>query len=393
MEVNLHQEFISTLSAYYGMWHKVTSKFGTHSFGEISDELCVSASQFSKLIAGTATEGMYIRSIRNLQQLKHYHELELENQKIKLLLDHSDQMIASNKRSPLFIILPIVALTLGCIIIFFIFNNFLSQNTSSAQNEASSLFKHPLSIFFDQNFNSDFVSPYLYENEIHEYCPCNAYEGTWRLESDYKIPLPVKKSGVYYVAKSSDIRLKCLRTAPKAEKGKLLIGFENMVHEIWVDRNKNAFDKEYFDASTKEFTKGFIDLKFAENERFSKVAVIHSFFFDQIRICNDSIYRKGEPCGRYVEITNQELANEYELDFKNLLKNIIGNMTFTDCDAAFNPYCNPNDLIENESVISFDCRYTIKTENLGIGGAYPYTKGFRLIKQNYSDRVLCSCPK
>ena len=391
MESNLHQEFIATLVNYYGGWHKVTSKFGNHSFGEISDELCVSASQFSKLISGTATEGMYIRSIRNVQQLKHYHELEATNQKLHTQIIESSHHTIKQKSPYSALIKNIICGILGILLGILVYSTIYTNSKPIESNEDVTLIKHPLASFFDQKYNSDFVSPYLYENEVQAYCPCNAYEGTWHLENEYKIPLPVKKSGVYYVAKSSDMRLKCLRTASKEDKGKLLIGFENMIHEIWVDRNKNAFSTEYFDTNTKQFKKEFIDLKFEESDRFSKVADIHSFFFDQVRITADSIYRQGEPCGRYVNITNQELANEYELDFKNLLKNIIGNMTFTDCNAAINPYCDPNTLKENESIISFDCRYTIKTENLGIGGAYPYSKGFKLIKQNYSDNLLCSC--
>ena len=47
--------------------------------------------------------------------------------------------------------------------------------------------------------------------------------------------------------------------------------------------------------------------------------------------------------------------------------------------------------MEKQSVINFDCLYTIKTENLGIGGGYPYRKGYRLEKQNYSDNLTCGC--
>jgi hypothetical protein len=66
-------------------------------------------------------------------------------------------------------------------------------------------------------------------------------------------------------------------------------------------------------------------------------------------------------------------------------------LTQTDCLAAANKFCDPNDLREGESVIDFACLYTIKSENLGIGGGYPYRKGYRLVKQNYSDNLNCNC--
>jgi hypothetical protein len=66
-------------------------------------------------------------------------------------------------------------------------------------------------------------------------------------------------------------------------------------------------------------------------------------------------------------------------------------LTQTDCQAVTNKFCDPNDLQEGESVIDFACLYTINSENLGIGGGYPYRKGYRLMKQNYSDNLTCNC--
>jgi hypothetical protein len=82
---------------------------------------------------------------------------------------------------------------------------------------------------------------------------------------------------------------------------------------------------------------------------------------------------------------------KYQIDVKHILQNVLGNLTKTNCESTPNPFCSPNDLKEKESVIAFDCLYTIRTENLGIGGGYPYTKGFRLEKQSYSDNLTCNC--
>jgi len=50
--------------------------------------------------------------------------------------------------------------------------------------------------------------------------------------------MPTKKPGLYYVAKTSDMRMKCYRNVPPEEKGKVLLGFEEMKHELWIDTKK-----------------------------------------------------------------------------------------------------------------------------------------------------------
>ena len=61
MEPDLFTQFLEALERKYGQRDLLTSKFGTSSFGDIAKDLCISASQFSKLISGTATQGMYMR--------------------------------------------------------------------------------------------------------------------------------------------------------------------------------------------------------------------------------------------------------------------------------------------------------------------------------------------
>ena len=66
-------------------------------------------------------------------------------------------------------------------------------------------------------------------------------------------------------------------------------------------------------------------------------------------------------------------------------------MTTTRCASTPNPFCDPTDLKEKERTILFDCIYAINNENLGIGGGYPYQKGYLLNKQNYADNLICVC--
>lgn len=392
MEKGLHQGFIDKLSGKYGDWQKETSKFGTHSYGDIAAELCISTSQFSKLISGTATDGMYIRSIRNIEQLVNFENLKqahesLKNENQRLSGAVSDQAVAKSSGWKLTLLMVASALCLGA----FLAHLFLKAEEGEKTSMNVPLSNHPLSVYFDKNFKADYVSPFLSVSEVQAFCPCSGYEGTWELENEYVIPMPGKKPGIYYLAKSSDVRMRCLRQVPENEKGKVLIAFENMRHEVWVDKTREPFSPRYFDEGTMDYTEEFHQLNFEEDSRFEKVADVHSFFIDRFNIEKDSIFRTGEPSGRYADIVNQELANEFEIDFKNLLEGVIGNMTITKCQPAINAYCDPNDLKEGESAISFDCNFRIKTENLGFGGGYPYSKGFRLVKQNYSANLLCGC--
>lgn len=85
----------------------------------------------------------------------------------------------------------------------------------------------------------------------------------------------------------------------------------------------------------------------------------------------------------YLQASFQRLRlkhfSKYKFDMNKLMDNIIGDMTYTSCKPTSNDYCNPNDLKEGESVFSFECLFSISAENPGFGGAYPYTKGFRLV--------------
>jgi len=142
---------------------------------------------------------------------------------------------------------------------------------------------------------------------------------------------------------------------------------------------------------TKEFTRDFDQLEFESQAHFKRAATIHSFFIDRFLIYPDSIVRKGEPVGRYATDVNSDLISEFEINLNYVLDYVVGDLNQTECQSAANPFCDPNDLTPGESTIAFDCLYTISNENLGIGGGYPYTKGYRLEKQNYADNLTCDC--
>jgi len=265
-------------------------------------------------------------------------------------------------------------------------------NTADANEDIMmTIGQHPLSPFFAQEFNANFNSPYLDLSEVQFFCPGSAYEGEWVLDKPYKLPLPgSKRPGLYYLGKSADVRMKVARYGNDSlSKGHILSGYEFLVNEIWVDTEMRTLSPTYFDQDKKQFTATFEALDFASNPQFQKVATIYSFFVDRFEISPDSITRSGEPVGRFATDVNEELVTKYEIDIKYILERVIGDLTSTACNTIVNPFSNPNDLQEGQSVISFDCIYTIGNENLGIGGGYPYQKGYRLVQQNYADNLFC----
>ncbi len=391
MEENLNEKFIQKLEEKYGTWEKITSKFGTTSFGEIAKDLSISASQFSKLIYGTATEGMYSRSIANIDRLikleRTRKELEKTLAQNKAYQAELEQL---QKRTPLkrnLILFPILTLLLGALGMYFYHaNTSLDNNTIQSRS-------HPLLEYFDQGFDAAFDSPYLLESEAQENCPCSAFEGEWSLESPFKLPLPgSRKPGLYYLAAKADLRMRCSNiNAPYVEKGKAMIGYEYLISELWVDTEQEPLIPKYFDINRKEYTPAFKAMDFEKDSRFKRVAVLHAFNVNNFEIHPDSIVRRAELTGRFISDLDKDLAKAYEIDIKHIVRNVLGNLTKTNCETAPNPFCDPNDLEEGKSVISFDCIYTIEAENLGLGGGYPYTKRFRLMNQHYSDHLTCQC--
>lgn len=386
MTDSYNEQFIAKLEAHYGPWEKETSRFGNAPFGKIARDLSISASQFSKLIYGSATEGMYVRSLRNIDRLIELQRAVNEREEALSKWQHEQRQGQEQKRKAKLKIAVLAAITLAALALasLVLLRSITSKPT---------LDQHPLSIYFDRDFDADFHSPYLKESEVQDYCPCSAYEGEWSLSQPYKLPLPGnRKPGVYYLAKSADVRMKCFKSDTSTlGRGYVLIAFEYLVNEIWVDTEQTPLSPKYFDKQLMRYTPEFNRLDFSSDPQFRKAATIHSFFIDKFLIYNDSIVRQGEPSGRFASNVDEQLVADYQIDLKHILDNVLGDLTQTNCQAAPNPFCDPNELTEQESVISFDCLYTIKSENLGIGGGYPYTKGYRLEKQSYSDNLTCAC--
>ncbi len=382
MNEGLQQTFIATLESKYGPRSAHTAKFGNTSYGEIAADLSISASQFSKLVSGTATDGMYSRSIKNVQRLIKRAETRKERDAALAELKQVKKRFV-----PWLISAAVLGVLSGLIFSMLYFGNDKSTPGNTTDNE------HPLSKYFDQGFDAAFDSPYLSEAEVQAYCPCSAYEGEWSLATSFKLPLPgSRKPGLYYLAKKGDLKMRCSNiNAPYVEKGKSMVGYEHLVSEVWIDTEQEPLIPRYFNIETKNYTPEFLALNFEDNPRFKRIAVLNAFNVNNLEIHPDTIVRRAELTGRYISEVDEELSRKYEVDVKHIVENVLGNLTKTNCESIANPFCDPNDLVEGKSILSFDCTYTIDAENLGLGGGYPYVKSFRLDQQHYADHLVCEC--
>jgi len=364
-----NQDFIRALERLYGNYDYNSALFGSSNYSKISKDLCYSNSHFSKLISGGATDPMYDRALNNIKRLQKLAD-------VKKQLELKAETSQFNSKSLLW---KIAALVLGISTIFLFYNQ-----KSDEKKPVSGT--HPLDIYFDFNDAHYYKSPYLSEEQVHQYCPGSAFEGRWKLADKYVIPIPYKIPGLYYVGSNADIRLKCLKTS-KENKGKELIGFENIENEIWFDQTLTNID---FNMPSQELSTNLNSINFENDKNYIKIASVYSCFYDEIVIANDSIQRKGEPCGRYANAENEEVLKEYNLDLNHIIEYIIGNMIFAQCSPMENIFCDPNDLQNGQSLLTFDCTCSLK-EGGSRENNFRYTKSMKLIEQNYQSNLSCNC--
>lgn len=364
MKEEKQKEFIAGLENVYGPYNYESALFGSYNYSKVSAELCYSNSHFSKLISGGASEAMYDRAINNIRRLQTTKSLSAQ-------LTKNPQI----KKKPIWKFLAF-GLGLAAVSLFF----FMRESPDTTNS-------HPLEMYFDFNDAHYFKSPYLSEEQVHQYCPGSAYEGRWKLLNKYVIPIPYKIPGLYYVGSNADIRLKCKKTTTD-NKGNELIGFENIENEIWFDKTMSKID-------VNDISEGYIEnlsnIDLENDQNFVKIASVYSCFYDEIMITNDSIYRKGEPCGRYANAENVDVLKKYNLDLNHIIEYIIGNMIFAKCAPVKNEYCDPNDLQKGESFLSFDCKCSLKGGGDSNTNTFNYTKKIGLIEQNYQSNLSCSC--
>ena len=380
MKNNIEQ-FISLLEKKYGPWARAKALFGSTAYGKIAKALSISSSQFSKLLYGTATEGMYDRTKENIIRLIERESIEKAYKKLKRNKNQTEKKnrIKIYSLSLMFSLVVVVGL------ILFLNNNETAEYSFTYDS-------HPLESYFYPSSTKFFDSPFVSSSDVLENCPCVGFEGKWILSKSFKLPLPgSKRPGLYYVGKSSDLILRCSALFDDfIGKGSSMMGYEHLKSEIWIDLNQEPLVPKYFNPNLKIFNDSFDQLSFIDNSRFVKVADLMAFNVNTFEIKGDSIIRNAELTGRRTIEINKDIVEKYGIDISYLTKNVLGDLIKTQCEKSFNPYCNPNEL-KNGSSITFNCVYTIGDENLGLKGGYPYSKSFVLKNQEFSDYIGCEC--
>ncbi len=373
--------FINLLEKKYGIWDRNKALFGTTSYGKVASDLSISSSQFTKLLYGTATDGMYERASNNINRLIGRQSVDKANEEKQLLINK----LKKAYRKKIFIT-SIFFLGFGLITSYLLDFNHLDGKKSDYE-------KHPLENYFYPESSMFFDSPFIGNSAISENCPASGFEGRWVLSEPFKLPLPgMKKPGLYYQAKSADMIIRGTNLFDSfIQKGHAMMGYEYLKSEIWIDTKQEALVPRYFNPLSKEFTESFKQLSFESDPRFKKIATLAAFNVNMFNIHGDSITRNAELTGRIAIDVNKNLAKKYNVDVDYIIKNILGDLIKSSCNTAFNPFCNPNDLSEGSSMITFDCIYTFNEENLGLGKGYPYSKSYLLKDQVFSDYLPCGC--
>ena len=374
--------FIISLEKKYGSWKRSKALFGSTPYGKIASDLSISNSQFSKLLYGTATLGMYERTFENINRLVEMQNIVSAYEKNKKSLSKS--ITNSNNK---ILIFSLVFFFLGIAFSY----HFKLINSRSIKLLYS---EHPLEEYFYPLSEKYFDSPFLNSSDILDNCSCAGFEGRWALHESFKLPLPgSKKPGLYYLGKYGDLILRCSNIfGNHINKGNALIGYEHLKSEIWIDTQEENIVPKYFNPELKKFTNQFEELTFENNKRFQKIADLSGFNVNMFEIIGDSIIRRAELSGRISFDVNDQLAQEYDVDIAYITKNVLGDLIKSQCETIFNPYCDPNKLSEG-SQLSYNCEYKIGEDNLGLKGGYPYTKTFSLKSQVYSDYISCECDK
>ena len=139
---------ISSLEKKYGPWKRSKALFGDTAYGKIASDLSISNSQFSKLLYGTGTKGMYERTFENINRLVERQAIESEYKKIKKNLSKSG---ANNKRKIL--LFSIIFFFLGIIFSYY----FKLIDSSSIKSPYKN---HPLEEYFYPSSTKYFDSPF-----------------------------------------------------------------------------------------------------------------------------------------------------------------------------------------------------------------------------------------
>jgi hypothetical protein len=353
---SLHDEFIKKVEQRYGKFMNEQFRFQEASNSEVARELNYSDAQFSRLIHLSASEGEYLRAIRNIDRI--LNEIKLENQ-VEKLKNRADG--SSNEKfsflKPTSYVLSGVLLS---VVVYFIFFN--------TSRDGQSEFEIPKDYTLKWSFESAFVSPYTKLSQLPEDCnfPCYKYQGRWELKKPYKLPFFREQNGFHYLATEVNMYARCM--TEKQSDGTVLEGYEYQKHEIWYDKRKLPIDSFVNLDNRKKILPEYQGLDFSEDENFIKIAYVHTFFKNEFKINQDTIERSGKVIGRDIKFIPTEsllkyLPSEAEIgDLTNQINRIVFNrlQDFSrpiDCETTFVPNSDFHKVSEGDE-ISFNCTLT-----------------------------------
>lgn len=353
---SLHDEFIKKVEQRYGKFMNEQFRFQEASNSEVARDLNYSDAQFSRLIHLSASEGEYLRAIRNIDRI--LNEIKLENQVEKL-----KNKVQGNAIGSFSILKPIIYVIVGVllsILVYFIFYNPSTNNQTD--NEI------PKDYTLKWSFESAFVSPYTKLSQLPEDCdfPCYKYQGKWELKKPYKLPFFREQNGFHYLATEVNMYARCM--TEREDDGTVLEGYEYQKHEIWYDKRKLPIDSFVNLNNRKNILPEYQSLNFSEDENFIKIAYVHTFFKNEFKINQDTIERSGKVIGRDIKFIPTEsllkyLPSEAEIgDLTNQINRIVFNrlQDFSrpiECETTFVP--NPDfHKISKGDEISFNCTLT-----------------------------------
>lgn len=353
---SLHDEFIKKVEQRYGKFMDEQFRFQEASNSEVARDLNYSDAQFSRLIHLSASEGEYLRAIRNIDRI--LNEIKLENQVEKL-----KNKALKDAGGDFSIIKPILFAILGIVLAsLFYFFFFKSSSNGSISEEI------PKDYTLRWSFESAFVSPYTKLRQLPNDCdfPCYKYQGQWKLKKPYKLPFFREQNGFHYLATEVNMYARCM--TEKQPDGTVLEGYEYQKHEIWYDKRKLPIDSFVNLNNRKEILPEYQSLDFSKDKNFVKIAYVHTFFKNEFEIVEDTIIRSGKVVGRDIEFIPLEsllkyLPTELEIGYiTNQINRIVFNrlQDFSrpiDCETTFVPNADFHKISEGDE-ISFNCTLT-----------------------------------
>ncbi|MEQ8239258.1 MAG: hypothetical protein RIA69_08585 [Cyclobacteriaceae bacterium] len=357
----LYQELVKKLSQLFGRFDSDKQRFQDATNSKISRELGYSDSQFSRLIHGTATEGEYQRALMNVDRILKLEKLEKELNSIS-----PGSSVKSKKW-----IVPSVFIVCTMLVVIF----FLNRNTAPIKPEI------PRDHTLRWTFESSFINPYIKLDDLPPDCnyPCYKYQGKWKLDKAYKLPIFLERNGYHYLATEVDMYARCLME--KSDKGDIVEGYEYQRHEIWYDRREWPMDS--FLTSDKIRNSYYQNLDFNATGDFVKLANIHTFFRSEFGLTDSVIHRSGKVIGRDLELLskdillsyfgNEEKVEEVEKEVEKIMRNRIRDFSvpITCMDA---PLIDKDVAqIQDGDIMSFRCALTTSRMTIDYVKTYQLT--------------------